>query len=225
MKRLLSFLLAAAMVFSLTACSYKEIDDALQAGGQTILNNTKLSQTPDPEIVDKQLGDTHLLKMDPPLEGSLKVSLLKKQAFDSIADTDIKETECTIPKIVSENQDLYLFLLLDIEINNIDAKLMAGFDEKLPFFISDFFPIMELNPDNPQLGTSYTGIVYFSEHPPITDTSTNYYHYNIEPGKKLKCQMGIFAPKIDYENNNLWLSIGAGTGLFFELFDDLKVAS
>lgn len=226
MKKKIILMMTVLMALAFCGCSYKELDDKLQGKSESLpdtvqstTESTSESNESEVELNDKNVGGTHLLPMDPPKEGSMEVTLRSKQVFDSIKDSGLDTSECVIPQMVVDKPELYVCLLLDIEIKNIDAKLKPGFDEELPFLISDLFPITEVNPDRPELGKYYAGTIYFSDHPPITDTSTDYYHYNILPGETKNYQVGIIAPKADYENDNLWLSVGAGFGLFFELFD------
>lgn len=214
MKKIVCGVMIISLFFVFFGCSYKELDDALQGG------EPKFQSLPDVEITDKEVGETHPMVMDTWVTGNMEVTLLKKQVFQTVEESGIDPAECIDFSFFLEEPEKYVFLLLDVEVYNIDAVLDEGFDEELPFLISGFFPITEVNEDNPEMGSYGCEIIYFSEHPPITSTSTNYYHYDIAPGERLRCQMGIMAAKVDYENQNLWLSIGGlTTGNYFELFE------
>lgn len=84
---------------------------------------------------------------------------------------------------------------------------------------------MDIGPyELPEVEGQYTipseVLCYFSAHPPISDTSTDYFAFTLEDGESLDFQIGCLVPSQIVEDQRVCLILGpTDSGLVYDLFD------
>lgn len=179
------------------------------SNGESFLSNEEDSQNealPSPVPSQIPVNQGAVSYITPGMHGGdFKYTLHDVKIYESIEATDISASECT-PHF-SEDTSLQKgkFMVYDMTVENLGER--PGIYDDLEFpFVLDLW-VMYKDIDISQGVPAYE--CYFSQHPPQSPASTNYYHFALEPGDKMDFQYGVSVPDELLEKQGFVLCLGS----------------
>ena len=162
-------------------------------------------------------GTTHSFPLDS--GGSLDYTLNDVHFYDSFADSGIDPSELMRSEGVTQLLDEYQFFVADFTVTSHGAVPDYELNNGSQGFLMDIGPY-----ETPEVEGQYTipseVLCYFSAHPPISDTSTDYFAFTLEDGESLDFQIGCLVPSQIVEDQRVCLILGpTDSGLVYDLFD------
>ncbi len=151
--------------------------------------------------------------------GSLEYTLHDVHFYDSVADSGINTAELMSSEGVTQLLDEYMFFVADFTVTRHGAVPDYQLNDGSEGFLMDV---------NPYEYPEYEGqsmipgevLCYFSAHPPISDTSTDYFGFTLEDGESLSFQIGCLVPPEVVDDQRVCLILGPTTsGLTYDLFN------
>ena len=162
-------------------------------------------------------GTTHSFPLDS--GGSLDYTLNDVHFYDSFADSGIDPSELMRSDGVTQLLDEYQFLVADFTVTSHGAVPNYELNNGSQGFLMDIGPY-ELAEVEGQYTIPSEVLCYFSAHPPISDTSTDYFAFTLEDGESLDFQIGCLVPSQIVEDQRVCLILGpTDSGLVYDLFD------
>ena len=120
---------------------------------------------------------------------------------------------------VTQLLDEYQFLVADFTVTSHGAVPNYELNNGSQGFLMDIGPY-ELAEVEGQYTIPSEVLCYFSAHPPISDTSTDYFAFTLEDGESLDFQIGCLVPSQIVEDQRVCLILGpTDSGLVYDLFD------
>lgn len=179
--------------------------------------------TPVPESSGDTEGGKGSSYIDEVLNGGrIKYTIEDVTFYSTMREAHISPEECVPMPSLDEYRDTSPFMLVTFEVENIDAKLNAD-DEIKDAFILNVWADVDLNILNEdERENLYFGaeICYFSGHPPITDTSSDYFYFSLGQGQTEEFQIGIFMEQSVYDAQAAYIGIGTRSEeKYFNPFD------
>lgn len=154
--------------------------------------------------------------------GTLEYTMNDVHFYDSVDDSGIDPGELMQSQSVVQLLDSYMFFVADFTVTSHGAVPNYELNDGSKGFLMDLNPCAMLEYEGQETisGTSGEMLCYFSAHPPISDTSTDYYGFTLEDGQSLNFQIGCLVPPQEVESQSVCLVLGpTDLGYIYPLFD------
>ena len=171
---------------------------------------------PAPHQIPEGVGE--ISYTTPGLGGGLfEYTLHDVKIYDSAESAGVPVSECTTVYEEDETLQAQKFMVFDMSVKNLGEKPGPHDDPDAPFCL-DMWVLYTEEGLSGNSGGAYE--CYFSEHPPQTPTSTNYYHFALEIGEEMDFQYGVSVPDELLKSQGFVLCLGSYENEhFFNPFD------
>lgn len=149
----------------------------------------------------------------------MEYTLIRAMFYDSVEKSGIEPSKLMRCEGVTQLLDEYMFLVADFTVTSQGVVPDYQLNDGSKGFLMDVGPY-----EYPEHGEQYMipgeVLCYFSAHPPISDTSTDYFGFTLEDGESLDFQIGCLVPPEAFESQRVCLILGpTDSGLTYDIFD------
>ena len=151
--------------------------------------------------------------------GSLAYTINGLTFYDTIEDANLPEDELAVgeslEKIVQNSQILVGDFTVTSQGAVPDYEMNDG---SMGFLVDINATETQEDPDHYRIPGEV--LLYFSAHPPITETSTDYFGFSLNDGESLDFQLAWVIPNQAIEDQRAFLYVGTvDSGYTFDIFD------
>lgn len=149
----------------------------------------------------------------------MEYTLTDVNFFGSVEEAGVDPSELMRSESVTQLLDQYQFMVADFTITSKGAVPWYEMNNGSMGFLLHVNP-SELTVLNNANFIQEEVLCFFSKHPPISDTSTDYYGFTLEDGESIDVQIGCLVPPRAIEDQSVCLILGPpDLGYVYRLFD------
>lgn len=172
---------------------------------------------PPDALEEDEMSNSYSMEMQ--TSGYLEYTLTDVHFYDSFEESGVNPSDLMRSDSVTQLLDKYMFMVADFTITSNEAVPWYELNDGSMGFLMDVNPC-ELRILNGGNSIPEEVLCYFSNHPPISDTSTDYYGFTLENGESMAMQIGCLVPSRSVEDQSVCLVLGpTNLGYVYKLFD------
>ena len=151
--------------------------------------------------------------------GSLEYTMNGLKFYDTIEDANLPEDELAVGESLEKISQGCQILVGEFTVTSQGA--VADYemnDGSMGFLVDINATETQEDPDHYRIPGEV--LLYFSAHPPITETSTDYFGFTLKDGESLDFQLAWLIPNRAIEDQRAFLYVGTvDLGYTFDIFD------